>query len=120
MRRILEFWKDKENALVKSQIDQFLNQYPKSEYGDSLQVILGDIYWLEKNYKQALTAYQNIIKPQFQDKVFNNCLDCLYHLSQYQQVQQKLEGKILNELEQISDEQQALWIYKRGSSLKFS
>ncbi len=117
VRRILEFWRDKENAIVKSQIDQFVAQYPQSQYVDSLLVVLGDVYWNEKNYESALKTYRDIHNPQYQEKVFNNTLDCLYHLGCFREVHQKLEGKVQVELEQVMDEQQALWTYYRAEAL---
>ena len=80
MRRILEFWKDRDIALVRSQILQFQHEYPQSDYNDSLRVILGDIFWQEKDYDKALRAYAAICTPACRAKVIGNQLDCLYHL----------------------------------------
>src|ERR1700722_6055696 len=83
VRRILEFWRDREHAIVKSQIKQFIALYPESDYTDSLLVILGDLLWKEQNFEEALATYHTIKKSNLKEKVFNNRLDCLYHLKKY-------------------------------------
>ena len=117
VRRILEFWRDKDFTIVKSQIGQFHKQYPQSEYTDSLWVILGDIHWQEKNYESALTVYKSISKPSYQDKVFNNCLDCLYRLGRYQEITEILPAKMSVRSLDFSDEQQTLWAYYQAEAL---
>lgn len=117
VRRILEFWRDKDNALVKSQINQFLAQYPQSEYKESLLVILGDSYWNEKNYPLAFKVYKSISKSPYQEKVFNNYLDCLYHLGDFREINQALHSKIKTEFLDPADQEQTLWTYYQAEAL---
>ncbi len=117
VRRILEFWKDNEPILVKAQIHQFLKLYPTSEYRDSLLVILGDTYWKEKNYKQALTAYDEIKAPHLCDKVFNNRLDCHYHLENHYDITEALLSKLSSEKEPPETNEQALWMFYFAEAL---
>jgi tetratricopeptide (TPR) repeat protein len=117
VRRILEFCKDKENAIVKSQINQFFFEYPESVYKDSLLVILGDTLWKEKNFSDALEAYTAIQAPAFRQKVFNNRLDCLYHLGRYQELATELEPKLKNINEDSLNAQEALWAYYKAETL---
>ncbi len=111
VRRILEFWKDKEPKIVKAQITKFLHQYPQSEYTDSLLVILGDLYWNEQNYQEALYAYNRIASPLFRDKVFNNRLDCLYHLEKHYELTGEIDSKMEFQKQKPESPEQALWMY---------
>ena len=83
IRRIAEFWKDGDFAIVKSQIEDFFQKYPESHLKDYFQGILGDLYLQENNYKEALTAYSKIEDNSVKDKIFLNKLQCLYELSRY-------------------------------------
>jgi len=115
VRRILEFWKDKENALVKSQVQQFLQQYPSSSYHDSLLVLVGDIFWNEKNYEKALSAYGDIQSKEHKEKVFNNCIDCLFHLKRYQTLSDMILPRISKKPPETNE--QALWMYLYAEAL---
>lgn len=117
VRRILEFWRDKEHAIVKSQIRQFIKDNPKSEYIDSLLVILGDTYWNEQNFDEALAAYAMIKGQNFQDKVFNNRLDCLYHLGRHEELLDELRPKDLNENKKPDNFEKALWMFYKAEAL---
>ncbi len=83
IRRIAEFWKDGDFAIVKSQIEDFFQKYPDSHLKDYFQGILGDLYLQENNYQAALTAYSKINDTSVKDKIFLNKLQCLYELSHY-------------------------------------
>jgi tetratricopeptide (TPR) repeat protein len=84
LRRIMEFWKDKEHTIVISQIQQFISQYPDSIFIDKLQVILGNAFWEQHQYQNALQAYKSIKSPELKESVFNAHLDCLYQLGHYE------------------------------------
>lgn len=117
VRRILEFWRDKENAIVKSQIQQFNTLYPQSEYTDSLRVILGDIYWQEKHYESALNVYNSLSKPAYRQKVFANCLDCFYHLGRYQEIAEMIPETINAQGMDLTDQQQSTLSYYQAEAL---
>ena len=78
LRRIAEYWKEGEFATVKSQIKSFLKKYPQSAYADSLNAMLGDLYFKEKNYVEALRAYDLICTEPFLQKTQFKHLYCLY------------------------------------------
>lgn len=78
VRRIIEFWKDKENSILKTQIKQFLHAFPQSEFASSFQVILGDIHFQESNYPQALHYYQSLQNHPLEKKIWINLIHCLY------------------------------------------
>ncbi|MCF7851799.1 MAG: hypothetical protein K9M07_00995 [Simkaniaceae bacterium] len=83
VRRIAEFWKDRDYVLVKRQVHSFLEKYPSSPINDQLRGILGDLYLQEKDYTAALAAYSQISDPYIQEKVIVNTLQCYYELNEY-------------------------------------
>ncbi|MBS0653911.1 MAG: tetratricopeptide repeat protein [Verrucomicrobia bacterium] len=86
LRRIAEYWKEGEFATVKTQIKSFLEEHPQSAYADSLYAMLGDIYFKEKNYAEALNAYELISQEPFLQKTQFNHLYCLYDQGLYHDV----------------------------------
>lgn len=114
VRRILEFWRDKEHSIVKSQIEQFIHTYPQSEYVDSLLLILGDTFCHEKNYEAGLAAYNRIQTTVIQEKVFNNRLDCLYHLHRHEQLTAEIDNKLYSPAP-VRDRD--LWTYYKAEAL---
>lgn len=82
-RRIIEFWKDKDDHLVKKQIPEFLKLFPQSSFKDHFYAILGDLYLKEKDFASALEAYNQVVDPQIQTKTLNNSFYCLYQLKNY-------------------------------------
>src|SRR3990167_3164707 len=83
VRRIAEFWKDQDFAVVKAQIADFLEKYPKSKMVDHLRGILGDLYLQENAYDDALRTYNQIQSPQIFEKIVLNKLQCLYELNSF-------------------------------------
>ena len=83
VRRIAEFWKDRDFLLVKRQIDSFLKEYPDSPINDQLRGILGDLYLQEQDYEKALAVYSDIHDHFIEEKVIVNRLQCHYELSNY-------------------------------------
>lgn len=78
LRRIAEYWKEGEFVSVKSQIRSFLSAYPESTYADSLNAMLGDLFFNEKNYLEACETYQKIQDPTFQKQTHYQLLYSLY------------------------------------------
>lgn len=117
VRRILEFWKDRETSIVKHQIKLFITEYPRSEYVDSLLVILGDTYWNEQNYDEALIAYDFIKSPHLKEKVFNNRLDCLYHQQRHDELALAVRSRLSEQPLQPENSEQALWMYYYAEAL---
>ncbi|HAB99659.1 MAG TPA: hypothetical protein DCE71_07555 [Parachlamydiales bacterium] len=83
LRRIADFWQEGEYHLAKNQIETYLNKYPDSSYYDTLCAALGDLCLREKNYSTALDYYSRILDPHWQETVFLNRMQCLYHLEWY-------------------------------------
>lgn len=65
LRRISEYWKEKDYHTVKTQIEIFLKRNPASPYSDRLYAMLGDLHFQEKNYEQAIAAYDKIQGKEF-------------------------------------------------------
>lgn len=115
VRRIVEFWKDEDDALVKVQINQFFTLYPKSEFSDGLYAILGDIHWKGKLFESALDAYDHIQGAAHQQKVLSKRLDCLHHLQRYAHLVEYVRP-YLPQNGKITPEQQ-LWVVYYAEAL---
>lgn len=86
LRKIGEYWKEKDYKTVKTRIDAFLNKNPTGSHTDKLYAMLGDLHFLEKNYAEAVAAYEKIddkalrLKSQFQR------LHSLYEIKNYEEL----------------------------------
>lgn len=103
IRRIAEFWKDGDFAIVKVQIKDFLEKYPHSELKDDFFGILGDIYLQENNYDIALSNYQKIKNPEIKEKILLNMLQCYYELDKYKELSQSGRPYLSNKSPEIQD-----------------
>ena len=83
IRRISEFWKDGDFAIVKMQIRDFFDKYPNSALSDYFNGILGDLYLQENKTQDALAAYKQIKDPGIYRKILINKLHCYYDLNDY-------------------------------------
>jgi len=81
LRRVIEFWKDGDYEIAKKQIHQFLEHFPNSEAKDHLCLMLGDLYFQEKNYQKAYSTYERICSEELADQ---SLFSRLYSLSQLQ------------------------------------
>ena len=107
-RRIAEFWKDKDAALAKSQIEQFFRQYPASIYQEPLFALLGEIYLQEKNYGKALTYYNQIYSPAQKEKILAPRLECLYRLGMFSELKDELKTLLPKGEKPITDKESSL------------
>ncbi|MBS0604723.1 MAG: tetratricopeptide repeat protein [Verrucomicrobia bacterium] len=83
LRRISEYWKEKDYPTVKVQIHEFLSKNPKSSYLDQLYAMLGDLNFQEKNYTEAVAAYDKIQNKEFRGKTQFHRLHSLYETGKY-------------------------------------
>ncbi len=86
LKRISEFWKDQDYQMVKKQIMEFLESYPQTPFHDNLHAIIGDIFFQEDNFIDALAFYKKIKQPEFQEKTLYKHLYCLYELKKFEDV----------------------------------
>src|SRR3989338_1376902 len=57
LRRIADFWQEGEYQIAKSQMEEFIVEYPESPFSDALCAALGDLFLREKNFSTALNYY---------------------------------------------------------------
>ncbi|HSX25512.1 MAG TPA: tetratricopeptide repeat protein [Chlamydiales bacterium] len=100
LRRIADFWQEGEVQLAKSQIEEFLSQFPESDFSNILSVALGDLYMREKSYSQALDFYSRVTSPEFSDRVFLSRMQCLYHMQWYATLADECEAYLAEEKEE--------------------
>ncbi|HEY5236043.1 MAG TPA: hypothetical protein VIJ14_07690, partial [Rhabdochlamydiaceae bacterium] len=86
LRRMTEFWKDRDYPLVKKQIEDFLAKNTQSAIHDNLHAILADILYQERDYPKALVFYGKINDASLQQKTLVRKAQCLYLLGDYDAV----------------------------------
>jgi len=103
LRRITEFWKDRDYALVKKQIEEFLAKNQQSAIHDNLHAILADILYQEREYPKALTFYEKISDVSLQQKTLVRKAQCIYLMGDYDTVitllASAMSGTVESELE---------------------
>jgi TolA-binding protein len=83
LRRIADFWQEGEYQIAKTQMEEFIVEYPESPFSDALCAALGDLFLREKNYSNALNFYAQVQSPEFVERVFLNRMQCLYEMQWY-------------------------------------
>lgn len=106
LRRMTEFWKDRDFALVKKQIEEFLAAHPQSSIHDNLHAILGDILYQEHEYKKALDLYEKIAETSLQQKTLTRKSQCLYLLGNYDTVIANLTDLLKDENKNIESKEE--------------
>jgi tetratricopeptide (TPR) repeat protein len=91
LRRITEYWKDGDYSAVKKQILDFIDKNPETNLRDHLSAMLGDIYFQEKNYRQALATYALIGNCEIQEKTFFNRLQAHFESREFPAVVEEAE-----------------------------
>ncbi|NGX26612.1 MAG: hypothetical protein K940chlam6_00537 [Chlamydiae bacterium] len=86
LRRITEYWKDGDYATVKRQIIDFLAKNPETGLHDHLNAMLGDLYFQERNYRQALATYDLIGNPEIKEKTIFNTLQAQFEMRNFRSV----------------------------------
>lgn len=65
-----ETFKEGKYEKARMEFQNFLNQFPNTEYSDNAQFWIGDCYYLEKKYEKAILEYEKVAKNYPQgDKV---------------------------------------------------
>lgn len=90
VRRIIDFWRDKEYPFAKAQIQAFLVHYPGSPFIDHFFAMLGDMAMHEKNYREALYFYENVSNVQVSGYLKPKRWQALYQLQLYTQLYREL------------------------------
>lgn len=85
LRRISEYWKEKDYSSAIVRIDEFLKRNPNSAYAEQLFAMLGDLHFLEKDYAKALSAYDKIQEKEFLLKTQYHRLLSLYEVGDFEE-----------------------------------
>lgn len=91
LKRITEYWKEKDYATVKVKIRDFLSKNPQSTYLDQLYAMLGDLYFQEKNFSEAAIAYQKIQESPFSHSTRFHFLHALYETQRFEEFIQRAD-----------------------------
>ena len=86
LRRMTEFWKDRDYPLVKKQIEEFLASHESSNIHNNLYALMGDILYQESDYKGALETYHKISDAVLLEKITGRKAQCLYITGSYDEV----------------------------------
>lgn len=124
VRRILDFWRDKEYPFAKSQIRAYMHDYPHGPFTDHFYAMLGDMAMHERAYREALEFYNRISHSALTAHVSTKKWQALYHLQLYAQLYQEIgptiAGKPIEEegkfyfAEAAFREALTLWRYEEG------
>lgn len=97
LRRIADFWQEGEYQIAKTQMEEFIVEYPESPFSDALCAALGDLFLREKNFSTALNYYAKVQSEEFVKKVFLNRMQCLYEMQWYATLADECEAYLQNE-----------------------
>lgn len=97
LRRIADFWQEGEYQIAKSQMEEFIAEFPESSFSDALCAALGDLYLREKNFSHALDYYTRLQTPEFCRRSFLNRMHCLYEMQWYATLADECEEYLQNE-----------------------
>ncbi len=90
VRRINEFWHDREYPFAKVQIEEFLAKFPKSDSANTFYAMLGNISMEEKDYERGLNNFDKINSCSLARQVRLKRFHCLYQLKKYSTLQELL------------------------------
>lgn len=94
LRRITEYWRDGDYASAKRQILDFLERNPQTTLRDPLSAMLGDLYFQERDYRQALATYDLIVNQEVRQKTFFNNMQAHFEMKDYEWVIEKAENHL--------------------------
>lgn len=92
LKRIAEFWDERDFSALESEIPQFLALYSDSPLRDSLFAMLGDAFFHEGNFEKALSNYETITDRDQSRRVELHRIQCLMQLREYAAVTNRCES----------------------------
>lgn len=116
LRRIAQFYEEKEFALVQKEISQYIEQYSESPFWYQLHGVLGDIYLNQGEYTQAINVYKIVKDPLIQKDLAINYLIALFKSENYSDLISKGRELLQKELLETEEDKQKLYFFM-GSSL---
>ena len=99
VRRIIDFWRDKEYPFAKSQIRAYMNTYPDGPFANHFYAMLGDMAMHEKAYREALDYYNRIADEAVSTHVRTKRWQALYQLQLYTELYQEIAPLPLQEMD---------------------
>lgn len=117
VRRIVACWKDKEHLLVRSQVKQFSQEYPESQYLDSLWAMLGDLEYSQECFEDALFAYNLIKDKSFQSSILIKKLDTLHQLQKWSELSCTTKLYLPKKMEEIELPKQEAFVFYYAEAL---
>jgi len=69
-----EAFKEENYDQARERFQDFLKQYPNTEFSDSAQFWIGESYYFERKYEQAILEYEKVIKNYPQGNKVSNAL----------------------------------------------
>ncbi|MFZ0564860.1 MAG: tetratricopeptide repeat protein [Chlamydiales bacterium] len=100
VRRIVDFWRDKEYSFAKSHIQAYLQQEENSPFTDHFYAMLGDIAMHDKAYQEALKSYEKIENLALKKEAEVKRWHALYQMEHYMQLYQELASRAPYETEE--------------------
>jgi outer membrane protein assembly factor BamD (BamD/ComL family) len=97
LRRIVDFWREGEYQIAKTEIEEFLLEYPDSSFSQTLYASLGDLYIRENNFKGALMQYARVEHPEITSRIFLNRMQCLLELQWHATLADECEAYLIQE-----------------------
>ncbi|MFI5333639.1 MAG: tetratricopeptide repeat protein [Chlamydiales bacterium] len=102
LRRIAEYWKEGDYSAAKNQILELLKRYPDSSAKEQLYAMLGDLYFFESSYKDAIEAYTRIQDKELKQKTSLNALRALFATNRFSDLIEMAKTR-LEESDEILD-----------------
>lgn len=86
LRKITEYWREGNFQNAKTQILDYITAYPDSSYLNELYAMLGDLYFQEKSYADAIATYDKITSPTCKEFTAMRRAESLFLLGKYDDV----------------------------------
>lgn len=85
LKKLSGYWEEQDRSMSEVAIRDFLLQYPQSGYCEQLYAMLGDLYFAQKNYPQAIEAYSQISEKEYKRKTYFHLLHSLYSANHHEE-----------------------------------
>ncbi len=86
LRRLVEYWEEDKKDIVKNEIEGFLQKGDKEEFSDHLKALLGNIYFNEKKYSEAVKVYSRIENSKTKEKILLNYVQACWEVKYFEKI----------------------------------
>lgn len=111
IRRIAACYHEEDFDLSKKLISDFFKSYPDSKELEYLYILLGDIYFKQKNYSKALTLYEMIKSSYLKQEPLIQKLHCYYSLKKYDELKKNIEPLLRSKAHFSIKDQETITFY---------